>query len=544
MMPVTLPVKTIARTWTRVPYAAHWLLLLAGVLVALGFPNDVLPGRAGDHPVWLLSWAGTLLLLGAVWTLEGKAQRLGTWLFAGVWYLITLSWMRLFGVIPWVLLALYLSLTPLVTMLVVQRCVPHLPRWALPLAVAVLWTALEWLRGQGMFGLAWAELGASQIDGPLAPLAGIGGVPLLTFVMLWTSGTLVMALRDRTQPRRVLVTALGVVLALAAVGQWQTSGALARWHNNRQHLDMTLVQPSSLIGLSPETLTHPVTPEEFERRMQRLVTLSLQATPPEDTAARALRRFGRIRPQAATLMIWPESALPDIPSDPRLLDLCRRTQSALLVGAPSYRLLPDGEYRVRNSAYLLGVNGIEQARYDKIRLVPFGEFVPCRPFVARYFPVRRYDLQPGTAWRTITYEQQRIGMGICFESTVTAIARRYADQQAHYLIYITNDAWFHRTAALRQHLNHARFRALETGLPVARAASTGISSFIAPDGRPFNEIGVNRKASTRTVLHAGVPGTLYTRGGWCFGPTCLAGAVLLLALLLRRRDSQRTTTSP
>jgi apolipoprotein N-acyltransferase len=190
-------------------------------------------------------------------------------------------------------------------------------------------------------------------------------------------------------------------------------------------------------------------------------------------------------------------------------------------------------------------------RYDKIHLVPFGEFVPFRPLVNALRKiglvpdVRDDDLQRGNGWHPLQFGAHRLGVGICFESTFASIARAYAAQGANYLIYITNDAWFQQTAAVRQHFNHARFRALETGLPVVRVASTGISGFIAPDGRILAEIPTYVAGTCRMDIPEGTPGTVYTRGGWLFAPLCLLAALLLAAwgVIIRRRASSRNRTS-
>jgi len=180
-----------------------------------------------------------------------------------------------------------------------------------------------------------------------------------------------------------------------------------------------------------------------------------------------------------------------------------------------------------NTGFLFNPMGRIVERYDKIHLVPFGEFVPFRPLVAKYYTVRNYDLIPGAARKTLRETGVPLGVGICFESTFPAFSRQYARQGAGLLVFITNDAWFHLTAAGRQPFNHARFRALETGLPVARSASTGISGFIAPDGRILAEIPTNREGTRTRDLPAGVPGTLNTAAGWLFGPACF---ILTLAL--------------
>ncbi len=227
-------------------------------------------------------------------------------------------------------------------------------------------------------------------------------------------------------------------------------------------------------------------------------------------------------------MIWPETALPEPPTDLPIAMFSARTGNYLLIGAPAWDF--DASARTffpRNSAYLLAPGGVTLARYDKMHLVPFGEFVPLREFVQRYFIVRPIDIRPGELRKTLPFGSHRLGVGICFESTFADVSREYARLGAQMLVIITNDAWFHQTSAVRQHLNHARFRAIETGLPVARTAATGISAFIAPDGRLLEEIPTYTEGMCARSLPPGIPGTCYTRCGWLFAPGALLAALVL-----------------
>jgi len=522
----------------------YWLMPLGGLLLALSFPNDIIPGPLGDRPPAWLAWLALLPLMWGVLTLPAKAARRGAWLYAAAFYLGTLSWMRLFGVVPWVLLAGYLSLTPWLALHLAQRMPER--RWLLPLGFALAWSGLEWLRGQGLFGFHWSEVGASQVDGFSAHLAAIGGVPLLSFLLLWVTGTVMWQMVDRPPSRRVLVIALTVLVICLCAGEWQTHATQARWQRQPATLHLSLVQPNSLRGLTPEDLLVPNTPEEIERwerkvqaRVDALTTLSYQAA-----AARHREAQTDHEPH---LLIWPESALPDPPLQHfEISTLGWRTGSEILVGAPCLDYLPNGnEECLRNAAYLMSPGGGILARYDKMHLVPFGEFVPLRSFVSKYYIVRPDDIRPGEKRATIPLGSHRVGVAICFESTFPSIAREYARLGAQALVIITNDAWFHQTCAVRQHLNHARFRAIETGLPVARVAGTGISAFIAPDGRLLDAIPTYTAGTRTRSIPPGVPGTVYSRIGWLFGPFCLGMSLVLaiLGIILRRRRVSTKATS-
>jgi len=504
--------------------AALWLMPLGGVALSLAFPNEILPGAAGDRPFFLVGWLALIPLLWATQAWRGRARYLAAYWYGAGFAVATLSWARLFGYIPWLGLsfAYFAIFFPLALWLARRMPAQRL----LPCWFALAYTGLEWLRGQGLFGFAWSELGFSQIEGFPARLAAVGGAPIITLLMLCIVGAAVQTTRDRRpESRRLLATSLAALAVLGGLGYWQTRQTVARWEGAPARQQIAVVQPSVLRGLTPAALRTTLTAEELDRRLSACLALSRQGVASMHADA------------GPRLVIWPESALSDPPYQQEdIFRFCRDTGSHLLVGAPAFSS-DEHRWRQLNAAYLIGSDvRVPFERYAKMHLVPFGEFVPMRPLVQRFYTVRAEDMLPGDARRPLRGAGPPIGVGICFESTFTGIARQYADQGARLLVFITNDAWFHHTAAVRQHFNQARFRALETGLPVARAASTGISGFIAPDGRILGELPIDAADALVRTMPAGTPGTLYTRGGWLVGPICLLLALALAAYgMLQRR---------
>jgi apolipoprotein N-acyltransferase len=506
------------------PHIARWVpwaIAPAGALLGLSFPNELLPGPWRDHPPALLAWLALIPLLWAVLALPARQARLAAWGYGLCAALVTVSWLRLFTVLPWVLVAAYLSLLPWLAVGLAHTM--RLPRWLTPLGVALAWAGGEWLRGQGVFGFAWGEVGATQVDGITGSLAAVGGLPLASLLMLWSVGSVVAVVTDRTAPRWAAFPAVAVLAAALVAGCLTVRGAEARWQASPTSQRVSVVQPNTLRGLTPEALVTYLSPEELDQRLRTTLDCSRRAVPP--SAAE----------DSGNLVIWPESALTDSPfamdNYSSIAGFLGATRSHLLCGAPS-TLVRDGKAHVQNAAYLLAPFGAMVGQYHKVHLVPFGEFVPLRRVVVDWlhFTVRERDILPGAGHQPLALGPHRLGVGICFESTFPEIARAYANRGAGLLIFITNDAWFHQTSAVRQHFNHARFRAIETGLPVARAANTGISGFIAPDGRILDEIPVYTGGARARVLHAGVPGTPCARGGWLVGPVALLLALLLAAV--------------
>ncbi len=512
--------------WRRLAHAVRpgplWLLPPAGALLALAFPNDVLPGAWGAFPPWGIAWLALAPLLWAVQALPGARGRWAAWLFAAGFYLVNLSWLLLFGCLPWALVALLLALAfPLAVWL--AGLISPSRRWYVP-ALALAFTGLEWGRGRGLFGFPWSELGASQVDGPLAAIAAVGGMPLLTLLLLWITGAAVQVIRERRAAAATLLAGLGALALAGLLGAAQARAAVSRWAHSDESQRIVLVQPNVLKGLTPSDFAIAPSDDELERRLERTLRLSY------------LGASTWTQPPARQLIVWPESSLRSPPYNMRIPQLSIDTHSFLLLGAPGWPEWTNAG--TSNRAYLFDPYGVQVNTYDKVHLVPFGEFVPLRPLIDRLYTVRASDIQPGRGHAVLRQTGVPMGLGICFESTFADIARHYADEGARQLIFITNDAWFHQTAGARQHFTHARFRALETGLPVARAAATGISGFIAPDGRILNEIPVYREDVLARDLPAGRPGTIFTRGGWLLGPSTLVAA-LILAILGAIRTRRR-----
>ena len=423
--------------------------------------------------------------------------------------------MRLFDMLPWLLLSLVLSLTIPAMIWLVQLM--ELPRWFQPALLAISCVGVEWLRSLSIFGISWGEIGASQVDGPFSMLASLGSIYLISFVMILLVGSAVLWRTRQPMPQWYLPVVCGCVLILLVGGFYQAQQARYRWEHASSSQLFILTQPCVLRGLRPSDLVTSLSYAELLQRETKYIMLSQQGI--NSSAS----------DRDTPLVVWPESAVSYPAYTPSLSTFCSDNHCNLLFGAAS------GE---QNSAYLLNTQNIVIGKYSKIHLVPFGEFVPFRSQVAwlrkqHIVPdVREDDILPGTTWTPLVLARQRIGVGICFESTFPEIARRYALAKSNYLLYITNDAWFHRTSAVRQHFNHARFRALETGLPVVRAASTGISGFIAPDGKVIATIPVYVAATLTGHIPSGSAGTVYTHGGWLFAPFCF---IVTIFLVLRRR---------
>jgi apolipoprotein N-acyltransferase len=253
--------------------------------------------------------------------------------------------------------------------------------------------------------------------------------------------------------------------------------------------------------------------------------------------------------QSPGLIVWPETAFPSsFPSgtelDDKVMDIAQETGTHLLMGALSAKEKKKaiGEVRevieVYNSAYLLSPQRRILGLYDKMHLVPFGEYIP---FSAR-FPILNklagiWNIEPGEKTVLFRLPRGRFGVLICFEVIFPELCRESVRQGANFMVTITNDAWFGKTSAPHQHLSQATFRAIENRVWLVRAANTGISAFIDPWGRIIKPSGLFAPAvlAAEITFKANTV-TFYTRYGDLFALACsLLGVVLIGYIALKKQ---------
>jgi apolipoprotein N-acyltransferase len=190
-----------------------------------------------------------------------------------------------------------------------------------------------------------------------------------------------------------------------------------------------------------------------------------------------------------------------------------------------------------NSAYLVGREGKVHGKYDKVHLVPFGEYVPLKrwlPFLGKMVE-QVGDFRSGEKGETLDWGKYRLGIQICYEIIFPGLSRAMVNNGSGLLINITNDAWFGRTSAPFQHFSMAIFRAIENRRSLVRAANTGISGFVDPAGRVVAKTHVFEKTMITGNLPIFGQTTIYSRFGDLFANVCTAAALILIALNLQRR---------
>jgi apolipoprotein N-acyltransferase len=191
--------------------------------------------------------------------------------------------------------------------------------------------------------------------------------------------------------------------------------------------------------------------------------------------------------------------------------------------------------KLHNSAYLASPAGIILGRYDKIHLVPFGEYVPLADLLSLGSFGEVGDFRPGKEYSLFSLPQGKFGIIICFEIIFPDLCRRFVNRGANFLVTITNDAWFGRTSAPYQHFSIATFRAVENRVFIARAANTGITGIIDPKGKIMKQGGIFKEEAMNGMIRLSSRKTFYTLYGDIFAWGCSAFSLLFLAYSLIQR---------
>jgi apolipoprotein N-acyltransferase len=377
-----------------------------------------------------------------------------------------------------------------------------------------LWVAIELARTY-ITGFPWDLLGTTQIDNiPLARVATVTGVYGISFEIALVNTALAAAFLVPYARRKVLLTA-----ALAAA---------VALHSGK------LYHPAALPAADGATLVQANVPllESGDWTLDYLVqTLdSLQALS-------VWPKYNK--PGTPGLIIWPESPAPFFVTDLHLrhtlANVARATDSYIIAGSLGIEHAgePGRQPDIYNSAAVVTTSGAWTARYDKIHLVPFGEYVP---FARLFRFASGLTRQIGTFARgrqrvPLPVGEDKIGVFICYESIFPDEVRQFAKNGAELFVNISNDGWYGEGGAPWQHLNMARMRAVENNRWLLRDTNTGITAVIDPFGRVVAEAPRNQRTQLQAAYSREKTTTFYTRHGDWFPLLC--AIITLLGLLLR-----------
>lgn len=420
----------------------------------------------------------------------------------------------------------------------------------------VVWVATEWLRPI-VTGVTWNALGISQVQHfRIASLSQLGGVYLVSAEIVAVNALIVMLLKFRERP----VARAAVVLFLIAAVFFLLPPQLNREPQSQDGVTV------SVVGVQPDL---PPDSSGTANDLENIIRLTKEA-------------ISRAPDKRADVVIWAESPLALFyENDPavreRLDALARETGSYLIVSTATrddwkyfnsvHTISPQSNSQAGSqSAARNGVQPKPLRRYDKMRLVPFGEYVPWRPVLGRFVPAIVGDFTPGNEAvvnllrleteraaiamggseepspaieRTTNYV--RVGSFICYEAAYPNLVRRFAQNGATLLVNVSNDAWFGNTAGARQHLMHAAMRAIENDRDIMRVTNTGISALITADGRVVDPLPMFTAGAQVWQARTHRNRTFYTRHGDLFAIGCAILAAVVFAasfINLARRSSE------
>jgi len=473
-------------------------------------------------------------------TLQNKTKAKAfiiSYLFGIIFWLGIIYWLIHVTFAGLIILVLYLALYFGFFGLVVSSMRPRLNLLIGPLVIACIWVGLEYLRSHLFTGFSWALLGYSQyLNLPIIQIAKITGVWGVSFLVMLINAWIYLLLNARFAPRAkrekptlpIIGYALVLVLLSISLGY-----GFYELYSQPQMINQQKFRISVIQGNIPQAIKW----EKSARggilgEYQRLSRLAAGDSP--------------------DLIIWPEAAFPgilqqDIYAKKRLQEFVSNIGIPLLIGVVNLN-----NHNYYNSAALISQDGKFMQRYDKLHLVPFGEYIPLKRifgFLETVVPIG--DFSPGEEYvvfnldkSTLTSLRQssnladrklvrsRFGVLICFEDIFPQISREFVRKGADFLINITNDAWFGDTSSPYQHLSASVFRAVENGVYLVRAANTGVSGFITPEGRIYPLLDKTRGEQTfisgyltQDITIFPKQNNLYTQWGDWFVLTCLVVAI-------------------
>lgn len=498
---------------------AALLIALGAILLTVSYPPFRLPAAS------FLAIAPAVFLL-RVLSARGDARRAFR---LGFWYGVAVNGL----VLHWLVVALW-HFTPLAGLgyvatvaglglfyaalfwlvVRVRARLPALPLW---LVIPFLWTALDWILGHlGDVRFPWLGLGTSLTEAPvLVQWADIAGARGVTWWVAWCNVILVEAALAWPVERRAAWRRLGAFAATLA----------ALWGYGVWRMHTLPLRAVGVIGLVQpnEGFREKWDPAHADSVVETLVSLSR-----------------RVRAQAhPDLIVWPEAAVPNVLAwepawDSSFARFVRESHTPVLAGGID-AVRRDGEWRISNAAFFYDSTGEwrDAPVYAKHYLVPVVERVPFVPVSwFRLIPALGHwsgGMLPGRTLPLYHPAIGRFGVIVCYESVFEDLPRHYRAAGADFLVNITNDAWYGRTAGPYQHVAHLVMRAIETRMGIARAANDGISELVDPLGRTSEETQLETQTvAAGRLLTSDVRPFYVVLGDW----VGVASAVLALAALV------------
>ena len=454
-------------------FASIVLPLLHIVLLSLSFnPTSIYP----------LAWIGLVPLIILLYYYPDRKSVLVVWITGFFFFLINVYWVGIVTIPGYLFLSFYLSWYYLafgILFLAYRKIRPRAFLFTLPF----LWVALEYLRSFLLTGFPWYFVGHSQAPWiRFIQIADIGGVYGITFIVVLCNVFIALVIihclrgkfKRQPEPSARQLIGAGLAVLLLVVASLIYGSYRLRETQTETGPTICLIQ-----GNIPQSLKL-----DFEKHNDMF-----------DTYYQLTRS---VIGEEMDLVVWPETMAPGVPNrDEELRSfferLSVRLQSSLLIGAIAVasedQEIDDIENAiVYNSAYHFSYekNGALDGQYDKVHLVPFGEYIPLKrllPFLRRLVPAGYGILTPGEEIPVFELKDYTFSAAICYENSVAPLVRRISRKDVDFLVVVTNDGWFGDSKELDEHFTINSFRAIENRLPIVYCANTGISGFVDSTGR-------------------------------------------------------------
>ncbi|MFZ3215476.1 MAG: apolipoprotein N-acyltransferase [Candidatus Acidiferrales bacterium] len=493
-------------------YARVLLAIGSGVALGLSFPN---------YNLYLLAWIAMGMLVLASCGAPLKEAPLYGFLHGQVFYPVCLPWvdtvMRQYGNIdPWISAA-FVGLIGFIGGLICTMFstgVALASRRSKLLACVLapfLWTALEFFRTNiPIIGSSWDLSGYPAARSlALVQLTSITGIYGLCFLIAAFGSLLAYAVLVDT--RRIWQIAVAVALALILIGA---------------------VGPRFIPAVTPRYIAHLVQTNFPQSESYPVDWLEIHAG--------ELNQLERISVDAATrvpgIIIWPEVPAPfsfmEAPFAQRAERIAQNSGNYFLVGVVDWKRDAAGKWLASNSAVLLNPAGQRIFGYDKIHLLPFGEYVPLRGWLtfAKKLTADISDFTPGSTYGVAQLPQGKFGVFICYEAIFPSEVRRFTANGAQLLVTISNDGWFGRSSAPEQHMAMARVRAVENRRWLLRDTNNGYTESIDPYGRTAAQLQLDVRSQLDAPYDFRSDLTPYVRFGDWFSWLCIIITAALLAM--------------
>ncbi len=499
------------------------LAVVSAILLILAFPN---------FEFWFLAWISLIPLFAAI-EREKESWRKSFftgWIFGTIFFFGTCWWLTdapityaNFPVFLAFVLMFFVALTvgifPAIFGALFSVLLKRFGSYAI-FSAPFLWTFTEFLR-YWLTGNNWNAIGYSQAFLPFwvklifptdIRLASIGGVYLVSFFTLIIGTILTFFL---VRKKFVGLSVFIVVILLF--------GATNYFYNLLSAVTVSKIEPpveANVIAIQPDVPMSGLSYEKYQYLLKRHVQL----------AETALKQR-TAKNEQPIIIIFPESPMifqygRDRELQEYLKKFSVRNNASVLFNSAE---MTENGNRAFNSAVMINERGEKTAQYDKIHLLPFGEFIPFPEPIASQMPAFVGNFEFGNEYDLLKFGEANAGVMICFESHFGELSREYARRGADILVEMTNDGYLGRTPVLRQHLANSVFRAVETNLPLVRVTNVGITAYISERGEVSDTAEIYTEATRAwTISKSDGKQTIYVKYGDWFAWLC---SIVSLALL-------------